>query len=53
MKIGILGFGSMGKTHAYSIANLKYFSELYIGMAIVTFGDLLSLIIYIIFSFAS
>ncbi len=25
MKIGILGFGSMGKTHAYSIANLKYF----------------------------
>ncbi len=25
MKIGILGFGGMGKTHAYSIANLKYF----------------------------
>ena len=25
MKIGIIGFGSMGKTHAYSIENLKYF----------------------------
>ncbi len=25
MNIGILGFGSMGKTHAYAIENLKYF----------------------------
>ncbi len=25
MKIGILGFGSMGKTHAYCIQNLPYF----------------------------
>lgn len=25
MKIGILGFGGMGKTHAYSVSNLKYF----------------------------
>ena len=25
MKVGIIGFGSMGKTHAYSIENLKYF----------------------------
>lgn len=25
LKIGMLGFGSMGKTHAYSIENLKYF----------------------------
>ncbi len=25
MKIGIIGFGSMGKTHAYAIDNLKYF----------------------------
>ena len=25
MKIGLLGFGSMGKTHAYAIDNLKYF----------------------------
>ena len=25
MKIGMIGFGSMGKTHAYAIDNLKYF----------------------------
>jgi homoserine dehydrogenase len=25
MKIGLLGFGSMGKTHAYCVENLKYF----------------------------
>ncbi len=25
MKIGIIGFGSMGKTHAHAIENLKYF----------------------------
>ncbi len=25
MKIGLIGFGSMGKTHAYCVENLKYF----------------------------
>ena len=25
MNIGILGFGSMGKTHAFAIHNLNYF----------------------------
>ena len=25
MKIGLLGFGSMGKTHLYCVENLKYF----------------------------
>ena len=29
MNIGIIGFGGMGKTHAYAVENLKYFySEL-------------------------
>lgn len=27
MKIGLLGFGSMGKTHLYCVNNLKYFFE--------------------------
>ncbi len=27
MNIGLLGFGSMGKTHAYCAANLKYFFD--------------------------
>ena len=27
MKIGLLGFGSMGKTHAYCVQNLKYFYD--------------------------
>ena len=27
MKIGLLGFGSMGKTHAYCISNLPYFFD--------------------------
>ena len=25
MKIGLLGFGSMGKTHSWCVSNLKYF----------------------------
>ena len=25
MKIGMVGFGGMGKVHAYSVSNLKYF----------------------------
>lgn len=25
MKIGLIGFGSMGKTHAYAVENMKYF----------------------------
>ena len=25
IRIGLLGFGSMGKTHAYAVENLKYF----------------------------
>ena len=25
MKIGLIGFGSMGKTHAYAVQNLPYF----------------------------
>lgn len=28
MKIGLLGFGSMGKTHAYCVSNLKYFYDM-------------------------
>lgn len=27
MKIGLLGFGSMGKTHAYCVSNLPYFFD--------------------------
>lgn len=27
MKIGLLGFGSMGRTHAYCVANIPYFFE--------------------------
>lgn len=27
MKIGLIGFGSMGKTHAYCVNNLKYFFD--------------------------
>lgn len=27
MKIGLLGFGSMGKTHTYSVENLKFFYD--------------------------
>ena len=25
MRIGLMGFGSMGKTHLYCVQNLKYF----------------------------
>ena len=25
MRIGLLGFGSMGRTHSYAVANLPYF----------------------------
>lgn len=28
MRIGLLGFGSMGKTHAYCVHNLKYFYDI-------------------------
>jgi predicted dehydrogenase len=28
MRIGLLGFGSMGKTHAYCVQNLKYFFDI-------------------------
>lgn len=35
MKIGILGFGSMGKTHAYCIKNLPYFFGDSLGAEIV------------------
>lgn len=27
MKIGLIGFGSMGKTHAYCVSNLKFFFD--------------------------
>ena len=25
MNIGLIGFGSMGKTHAYAVENMRYF----------------------------
>lgn len=36
MKIGLLGFGSMGKTHAYCASNLRYFFDTDIQAEIVS-----------------
>ena len=36
MRIGLLGFGSMGKTHLYCVENLKYFFSNNLGAQIVS-----------------